>query len=181
MIKSQSREWQELAVLAQAGDQRAYAELLRDITPSIRNFLAGRLANPDWADDIVQEVLISVHKSLHTYSPDKPFRPWLIAIISFRRTDYLRQHYRQRDHEKTSTDDLNFQKEHVTKPEHWGEYKDVEKELDKLPETQRKVFQMMKIEGYTAQEVAKETGMSVSTVKVSSHRTAQKLKKALGG
>jgi len=177
---SQGDLWTEDAVQAQNGDKAAYNRLLRDIAPFIRNYILKSLANPDWADDITQEVLISVHKSLNTYSPDRPFRPWLMAIINFRRTDYLRKHYNQRGNKQTTLDDYDFQAMHVTNPAHAGEYKDIEAALDSLPEKQRKVFEMIKIKGYTAKEVANEMGMSVSAVKVSAHRTMSKLKKMLG-
>lgn len=172
--------WQEWAAQAQQGDKKAYNLLLRDIVPYIHNFIAPRLANPDWVDDITQEVLISVHKSLNTYSPDRPFKPWLSAIISFRRTDFLRKHYSARDNKQTTTDDINFVREHVTETPFAGELKDVEKALEQFPEKQRKVFMLMRVEGYTAQEVADEMGMSVSAVKVSVHRTTNKLKDMLG-
>ena len=176
---SQSDLWTEYAAKAQAGDKAAYNQLLKEIAPFIRNFVLGSLANDDWADDIMQEVLISVHKSLKTYSPDRPFKPWLMAIINFRRTDYLRKHYKARDNKKTSLDDYDFQNSHVTNPAHAGEYKDIEAALETLPDNHRKVFEMIKIQGYTAKEVANEMGMSVSAVKVSAHRTMNKLKKIL--
>lgn len=176
---SQAEMWGQWAVQAQEGDKRAYNQLLSDIAPFIRNFVVGSLANPDWADDIMQEVLVSVHKSLKTYSPERPFKPWLIAIINFRRTDFLRKHYNKRDNVKTSLDDADFLKNHVTNPDHAGEYKDIEKALDSLPEQQSKVFKMVKIEGYTAKEVANEMGMSVSAVKVSAHRTMKKIQDML--
>ncbi|MGB0718922.1 MAG: RNA polymerase sigma factor [Bdellovibrionales bacterium] len=176
---SKSEVWQDWAVAAQEGNAKAYNRLLSDIAPFIRNYLIGRLANPDWADDITQEVLISVHKSLKTYSGDRPFRPWLMAIVNFRRTDYLRKHYAGRGDRQTSLDNAEFQTAHVTNPARAGEYKDIEAALENLPEKQIKVFEMMKIKGFTAQEVAKETGMSVSAVKVSAHRTLNKLKAML--
>ncbi len=178
--KTQSELWTEYAGLAQAGDKTAYNALLREIAPFIRNYILKSLANPDWADDISQEVLISVHKSLNTYSPDRPFRPWLMAIVNFRRTDYLRKHYNARENKQTTLDDFDFQKAHVTNPTHAGEYKDIETALDTLPDNQRKVFEMIKIKGYTAKEVANEMGMSVSAVKVSAHRSMAKLKAILG-
>ena len=52
--------------------------------------------------------------------------------------------------------------------------------LQTIPQKQRDVFTKLKLEGYTAQEVANETGMNVSAVKVSAHRTLQKLKAMLG-
>ena len=171
--------WTDYATKAQGGDKTAYNQLLREIAPYIKNYILRSLANPEWADDIVQEVLISVHKSLNTYSPDRPFKPWLMAIINFRRTDYLRKHYNSRQNMQTTLDDYDFQKMHVTNPEHAGEYKDVEAALQSLPENQRKVFEMIKIQGYSAKEVANEMGMSVSAVKVSAHRTMNKLKDIL--
>ncbi|MEM7651233.1 MAG: RNA polymerase sigma factor [Pseudomonadota bacterium] len=176
---SQGEIWTEYAAKAQDGDKAAYNALLREIAPFIRNFILRSLANPDWANDITQEVLISVHKSLNTYSPDRSFRPWLMAIINFRRTDYLRKHYNSRQNKQTTLDDYDFQSMHVTNPEHAGEYKDIEAALSDLPDAQRKVFEMIKIQGYTAKEVANEMGMSVSAVKVSAHRTMKKLKEIL--
>ncbi len=176
----QDEKWKDLAGRAQEGDTRSYNKLLQDIAPYIRNYLAGGLANPDWADDITQEVLISVHKSLKTYSPALPFRPWLMAIVNFRRTDFLRKHYAARGDKQTPLENMEFQKNYVTDSPYAGELKDIEGALDELPEKQREVFRLMKIEGYSAQEVAKRMGMNVSAVKVSAHRTANKLKAKLG-
>lgn len=177
--KTQNERWSAWAAQAQDGDKRAFAMLLRDITPFIRSVLAGGLSNPDWIDDITQDVLISVHKSLATYSPDRPFRPWLSAIIGFRRLDFLRRYYREHKNRHTSLEDKEFLAGHVTNVDIAGELTDVETALEQLPEKQRKVFTMLKVEGYSAREVANEMGMSVSAVKVSAHRTMKKLKKDL--
>ncbi|MDB2682649.1 RNA polymerase sigma factor [Alphaproteobacteria bacterium] len=177
---SQSQLWSDLAAKAQTGDKRAYEQLLKDILPFIQNVIRGRLANPDWVDDITQDALMSVHKSLKTYDPKMPFRPWLMAIVSFRRTDYLRKHYRTRDQKQLSSDMAEFQGSSVTNPTHAGEYKDIEAALGELPEKQRKIFQMVKIQGYSIEEVANEMNMNASAVKVSAHRTMKKLQKRLG-
>lgn len=175
----QDESWNGWAAAAQQGDKRAYAALLQDITPFIRGVTAGGLANADWVDDIAQEGLISVHKSLHTYSPDRPFRPWLAAIAGFRKADFLRRHYGSRGDKRTSLDDPDFMASQVTNPAHAGELKDIEEALASLPEKQRKVFELMKIKGYSAREVANEMGMTVTAVKVSAHRAAARLKEAL--
>lgn len=172
--------WSEWAAQAQAGDKKSYRRLLAEIAPYIRNYLVGGLANPDWAEDITQEALISVHKALKTYDADKSFKPWMMAIVNFRRTDFLRKHYSGRHDKQTTMDDMDFQKMHVTNPEFAGEYKDVESALDELPDKQRKVFEMIKIQGYSAKEVANEMDMTESAVKVSAHRTMNKLKEKLG-
>ncbi len=176
---SKKDKWAALAVKAQAGDSRAYADLLRAIAPYIKNYVSPSLANPDWAEDVTQDVLISVHKSLKTYSAERPFKPWLHAIINFRRTDFLRRHYAGRADKTAPLENLDFEGEYVTKSPYAGELKDIEAALDALPEKQKKLFIMMKIEGYSAQEVADVMGMSISAVKVSVHRTAAKLKQDL--
>jgi RNA polymerase sigma-70 factor (ECF subfamily) len=179
-LNSTSDDWQEWAIAAQDGDKRAYNKLLSAIAPYIRNSIIKSLSNQDAAEDITQEVLISVHKSLSSYSPQRPFRPWLMAIVNFRRTDYLRKHYAQRQDKMTTTDEnYEFEAENVTNPNNAGELKDIEAALEGLSEDHRKIFQMIKIEGYTAKEVANEMGMNESAVKVSAHRTMKKLQDKL--
>lgn len=176
----QGDRWNALARKAQSGDKAAYNQLLRDIIPFIQKVIARTLANPDWVDDITQDVLMSVHKSLKTYDPNLSFRPWLMAIVNFRRTDYLRKYYRTRDQKEKSENMAHFLGDSVTNPTHAGELKDIEGALNALPEKQGKIFRMVKIEGHSIEEVAKTMDMSQSAVKVSAHRTMKKLQKKLG-
>ena len=157
---SDNTDWEQLATVSQKGDKRAYQILLKEA-----------------AEDIMQEVLISVHKSLSTYSADRPFKPWLLAILNFRKTDYLRKYYAKRQ-DKTSTTEENyeFEAENVTNPDNLGELKDIEKAISSLPEQQQRIFKMVKLEGYTAREVANEMGMKENAVKVSAHRAMMKIR-----
>lgn len=179
MTASSDEMWAGMAAKAQRGDKKAYNQLLGELIPFIKSVVAGGLANPDWIDEVVQEVLISVHKSLHTYSADRAFKPWLVSIIHFRKSDLLRKHYRKRGDKKATTDDQEFISQHVTKPYNAGELKDIEQALQQVSEKQRELFTLTRIEGYSMKEVANRTGMSVSAVKVSVHRTAEKLKSYL--
>jgi len=174
-FEDSEEKWAGLAEQSQKGDKRAYTQLLTEISPYIRNIAMKSLSNADAADDVVQEVLISVHKSLSTYSNDRPFKPWLHAIISFRKTDYLRKYYANRQDKTVDSEVLNFSTEHVTEMGAAGELKDIEKALETLPEQQRRIFTMVKIEGYSIAEVAQEMDMKESAVKVSAHRTMKKL------
>lgn len=174
---SGSDEWEILAAAAQKGDKLAYTRLLKAISLYVPKVLGATLAESSWIDDITQDVLMSVHKSLKTYSPERPFKPWLRAIISFRRADYLRRYYAARKNGQVDLEDPEFQSVHVTVPDFAGELKDIEAQLEKLSGKQRQIFEMMRIYGYSAQEVAEEMGMSVSAVKVSVHRAQNKMQK----
>src|SRR2546422_6880906 len=59
----------------QAGDADAYIQLMREITPRIRFVVRSRrkfLAVDD-IEDLVQDVLLSVHAVRATYDPGRPF------------------------------------------------------------------------------------------------------------
>lgn len=179
-MQNNSLDWDQLAKASQTGDKKAYNQLLKEIYPYIQNVLYPTLANADWVDDLTQNILISVHKSLNTYAADRPFKPWLHAIINFRRADFLRKHYSKKKDKQMPYDEALLEKQYVTDPAHAGEYKDIEKQLADLPEKQRDVFVKMKIKGYSAKEIAEEMDMTESAVKVSAHRTMNKLKDKLG-
>lgn len=179
-----SREhiWRDLVVKAQGGDALAYRQLLGEIAPFVRRVVAKGLPTLDAADDVAQEVLISVHKALATYRADRPFLPWLMAIVNFRRTDYLRAYYARQGHRQAPTEILDNLEDVTSEggtPESTGRYDDILQAVEELPERQKEVFRLVKLEGLSTQEAANKTGMSVSAIKVSVHRTIKKLKDRL--
>ena len=57
-----------------------YVTLLRAITPRIRQLVRRRrtfLGESD-VEDVVQEVLLSIHAVRATYDPARPFVPWVV-------------------------------------------------------------------------------------------------------
>ncbi len=165
----QKDKFAKLMHRAQAGDNAAYEELLKAISPLIRGFINNRIGTGADNDDILQEVLLGIHRASHTYNTDRPFKNWMFAIADHKVKDYLRAHYRKKalkqvDFEKVQ----DFLTEPVTNDTSAGEV--LSELLDKLPEKQRRIVYMMKIEGYSAKEVAKKMNMSVSAVKVTAHR-----------
>src|SRR5512139_3795799 len=82
--------WRALMARAQDGDAAAYRALLGAITPYARAIASRALRERADAEDVVQEVLMTVHRIRHTYDPARPFRPWLLAIVRHRVLDRLR-------------------------------------------------------------------------------------------
>jgi RNA polymerase sigma-70 factor (ECF subfamily) len=160
------------------GEKAAYAELLRESGRLLRPFLARRLSFECEVDDLLQEVLISIHKARHTYDGKRPYRPWMFAIAKFRLQDYLRVHYA--DHLRHAEDiaDLeNYLPEDVT--EAIISYESISGEVLKLPEKQATILQLMHQEGYTSKEVAAKLGMTESAVKVAAFRAYKVLRQKL--
>lgn len=170
-------EWDALARSAQKGDKNAYHRLLQSIAPYIKNVISPSLANKDWADDIAQDVLMGVHKSLPRYIAEQPFRPWLNAIIRYRKADFFSRYYQQQNHMNVSLDERNEALAGVDDPiANLHDKQVIDAALSILSIQQQTVFRLLRLEGHSVKEVAQQTGMSESAVKVSAHRSAQKLK-----
>jgi RNA polymerase sigma-70 factor, ECF subfamily len=76
---------------AQDGDGAAYRRLLEDVTPYLRSLAARHRALSGDTDDVVQDILLTLHIVRHTYDPGRPFGPWLVAIARRRIVDRLRR------------------------------------------------------------------------------------------
>jgi len=160
------------------GDQLAYANLLRETARLLRPFLSKRLSFESEIDDLLQEILISIHKARHTYDGKRPYTPWVYAIAKFRLQDYLRAHYADQLRHSVELSELeNILHEDVT--ESTINYESISGEIQKLPEKQAAILQLMHQEGYTAKEVAAKLGMNESAVKVAAHRAYKVLRKKL--
>ena len=160
------------------GDKAAYATLLRETGRLLKPFLIRRLSFESEAEDVLQEILISIHKARHTYDGNRPYKPWMYAIARFRLQDYLRVHYAdQLRHAEDISDFENILHEDVT--ELALSYESISGEVLKLPEKQAAILQLMHQEGYTSKEVAAKLGMTESAVKVAAHRAYKVLRQKL--
>src|SRR3954452_8769345 len=70
-----------LLTRAQGGDVRAFEDLLRGYLPQIRRFArAFALVDAD-ADDLAQDAIIKVYKSLRLFRYQSAFSTWLFAVV----------------------------------------------------------------------------------------------------
>lgn len=163
---------------SQNGDQQAYAALLRETARLLRPYLSRRLSFDSEVEDVLQEILISIHKARHTYDGERPYRPWAYAIARFRLQDYLRKHYADELRHAVDIAELeNNLHQDVTEPD--ISYESISGEIHKLPEKQAAILQLMHRDGYTAKEAAEKLGMTESAVKVAAHRAYKVLRERL--
>lgn len=161
-----------------SGNSHAYVTLLKETSRILRPFLSKRLSASNEVDDVLQEILISIHKARHTYDGNRPFKPWVYAIALFRLQDYLRAHYA--DHLRHAVD-ISEMEESFMEPvtEAAISYESISSEVEKLPAKQATILKLMHHDGYTAKEIAQKIGMQESAVKVSAHRAYKILKEKL--
>ena len=170
---------------AQAGDADAYLELLRAITPRIRRAVARQrgFAGPEAVEDLVQDVLLSLHMVRATYDPRRPFMPWLLAILRNRLADGARRHGRTAAREVAVDDlDVTFSPT-ATNPdqEASGDMHVLERAIQALPAGQRQAIELLKLQELSLNEASAVSGQSVGALKVATHRAMAALRRALGG
>lgn len=173
----------QLMHLAQQGDSAAYVELLQAITPTIRRIVSGKrgFAGPEEVEDLVQEILLSLHKVRATYDPARPFVPWLQAIVRNRLADGARRYARTGQRE-ISIDDDRVTFTGLEANSEAGDPNDVEvlkRAVDDLPDAQRQAIELLKLRELSLKEAAAITGSSEVSLKVATHRAIASLRKAL--
>lgn len=170
---------------AQDGDRRAYAALLSEVAALARQMVRRRFAflQPQDVEDLVQDILLSVHAARSTYDPGRPFLPWLAAIARNRVADGARRYTRRTANELTS-DRLpeTFPAEQANMPQ--GRYGDAEalaQAMADLPPGQRQAIELIKLGEMSLKEASAVSGMSVGALKVAVHRGIAALRRALTG
>ncbi|MDH5656760.1 MAG: sigma-70 family RNA polymerase sigma factor [Spirochaetia bacterium] len=162
---------------SQKGNQNAYKQLLSQIQIELKPLLIKKIANEEDREDILQNILIAIHNARHSYTPGRPFRPWMSAIANHKIIDYYRQKNRQSSRE-TDQEDTDFAWNDETQIR-LETNEQIESLLGKVSQKQARILKYMKLEGLSVKETATLMEMSVSAVKVAAHRAYKKLKKEI--
>lgn len=173
-------DWSILMARGQDGDKDAYRRLLKEVTPYLRSLVGRRIPAPSDIEDVVQDVLLTIHATRQTYDPSRPFGPWLVAVANRRLVDRLRRDGRLRsretafmaEHETFSVHPANLEEELSGRHE-------LEAALGSLPPGQRQAIRLLKLEGMTLKEAAAATGTSVAALKAATHRALKTLRRLL--
>ena len=172
----------ELMRAAQAGNADAYLALLTAVTPRIRRVVRARRAFFGAADleDLVQDVLLSVHAVRATYDPARPFMPWLLAIVRHRLADAARRYVRHQREVVVEDFDVTFADVAANnKEEDMDDLEALTHAIQALPAGQRQAIELLKLKELSLKEAAAATGSSVSALKVATHRAMVSLRRLL--
>jgi RNA polymerase sigma-70 factor (ECF subfamily) len=177
-LQLQEASWVVLMRATQGGDAVSYDRLLRSVTPFIRNLVRRYCRDPNLAEDVVQDVLLTVHRIRHTWDPERPFSPWLASIAARRGIDRIRRASRVSRHEVS--DELAIETFAIPAANNESgalrAAETIEPLLAALPERQRRALEAVKIRGLSVAEAARESGQSVSALKVNVHRAVKALR-----
>jgi RNA polymerase sigma factor (sigma-70 family) len=173
-----------LMAAAQAGDRAAYESLLRDCVPTIKMVARRQGVPDDQTDDVVQEVLLSIHHARHTYDPSRSFTAWLQVIAARRAIDHLRRNNRQRLREVHAPFAYENHVDPSADPSRTVQHADgrsqANRMIDELPARQQEAVKHLILEEKTLSEAAAATRRTQGALKVNLHRALKTLRSRLG-
>jgi RNA polymerase sigma-70 factor, ECF subfamily len=161
------------------GDSESYRLLLQKVkdlmTPFVSNTLSKfGLSASGGQEDVLQEILLGLHLKRATFDPSQFFLPWMYAIARYKAIDYLR---RNKVAFKSVSIEESFEEFELGEVPEVGTGLDLESLCERLPQKQRDLLLLVKVDGLSINEAALKTGFSVSDVKVTVHRALKELKK----
>ncbi len=160
-----SEDLRQLAIRSQTGDRQAYTEFLKKLSPYIHGALRRKLGSIVDQEDLAQECLMGIHKSLSSYQPDQPIKPWVSAIIRYKLADHFRKLEKNKEQLiggeslDVTNDPSEPNNEEATSKRHASEV------LGVLPDKLRRALEMTHIEGMTYSEAAKKEGISEAALR----------------
>ena len=160
---------------AAKGDEGAFERLYRRHVARIHT-LVRRMAGPDPAEEITQDVFVRAWDKLPTFRGDSAFGTWLYrlavnVVLSHRRSE--------RGARRVLLDDdtaLEYQAAPQAPP---GMRLDLETAMARLPEGARQVFVLHDVEGWTHEEIGKQLGLVPGTSKSQLSRARAALRRML--
>lgn len=167
----------ELMVRYQQGDAAAASSLVELLSPQLFRFFAAQMGSAADANDMLQDTWLRIHRVRHTYRGGEPVLPWVYAIARRVRVDSYRK--RRRVGAREVTTDVLPERPQAAETDR--DLPAFEEMIAVLPESQREVLTLLKVNGLSVEEVARATSSTVGAVKQKAHRAYERLRGVLAG
>jgi len=170
-----------LVLRCQAGDEAAFAKLMRTFESKTLGYLRGIV--DDDADDVQQEVWLTVYRHLGGLADAGAFRTWLFRTTRHSAIDCLRK--RKREHELIN--DVPLEDVVGSSAERAGD-DDESLAVDEaaltaavmaMPPPQREVVLLRYRDGLSYREIAQVVGRPIGTVRTRLHHAKKRLQESL--
>lgn len=182
VLDRREQAWRAWMVAAQSGDGEAYQKLLLELLPFARRLVASRVSDAAAREDIVQNALVSIHRARHTYRAERPFTPWLHAILRNAISDWGRSRARlSRREVSLEIDGIPEPSVDPADPFADAISPELEQALASIPKAQREAVELIHLEGLSVGEAAARAGVSSGALKVRAHRGYRALRALLRG
>ena len=168
---------------SQNGDRAAYISLLQQVVPVLRRLMRRKLWFMRVTDheDLVQDVLLSLHVARAKYDNSRPFMPWLMRIARNRMIDGARRQARLQANEILMDEFAISSPDEAHAPieDGYGDPEALRRAVTLLPPRQREAIELVKLRELSLKEAANLSGMSTGALKLSVHRGIKSLRSSL--
>jgi RNA polymerase sigma-70 factor (ECF subfamily) len=170
-------DWGASLAAAQAGDADAYRRFLRAALPFIRAVARRRCGSEEEAEDVAQDVLLTVHRIRHTYEPGRPVKPWLTAITVRRAIDATRKRSRVRTREIFDEHAYETFSDPQANQEVGNDAPRVLAGMTAdLSRGQKEAIDLVKVQEMSLAEASAVSGQTIASLKVNIHRAIKKMR-----
>lgn len=157
-----------LAGAARAGDRGAREELLYRTHAHAFRWALVHTGDPDDADDVAQEVLVTVHRRLDAFRGQARFTTWLYRVTQNAAAGFHRRRvsrWRTARLAASEGDDRGRERDPAERVADAGLAELVREFFRDLPMRQRATFDLVDLQGYTPLEAAEMLGMKPATAR----------------
>jgi RNA polymerase sigma-70 factor (ECF subfamily) len=181
-MRARTRSDEELMLAYRNGEAEAFDELFIRFKDRVYSYFARTLPEADGAAELLQQTFLQVHQARARYDASRPFATWLFSIAANLRKDELKRRGRSRD-EPGQEEALAARPAPGPGPEALllaaERVHHVEEALARLPDSQREVIVLHKLEGLSFPEIAAVLGEEVEAVKGRAFRGYRALRRLL--
>ena len=161
------------------GDPKAMEEIVRRYSNKVYNLAYHLTRDTSAAEEIMQDVFLTVIAKINTLTNDAFFSTWLYRVTTNASYGFLRKE--KKFTEQTVSEEEVDQEPAIDYVYDWSTLSDdillsaesrkiLEYSIDSLPEAMRTVVIMKDVEGFSNEEIAQTMGLSVPAVKSRLHR-----------
>ncbi len=161
-------------VLATEGDAAAFERVYRAHLPRVFN-LARRMAGPDAADELTQDVFVRAWQKLALFRGESSFATWLhrlavnVIIERFRTLGTVRDRF-------LPDGEAVLEVAPAARTKSYDLSMDLQAAIEQLPAGARTIFVLHDVEGYKHEEIGTLLGISPGTSKSQLHRARHTLR-----
>ncbi len=174
-------------------DEWAFNEIVNRYSCKIYRHALKYTKNERTADDILQEVFLTLVEKLETFRNESNFSTWLYSLTKNTSLMYLRKNKKYQSELHLYDDTYNQEgAQYVIPTEDWRFIPDeiiiqekkrekIDKAMMEIPEIYRKVLRLKDMEGHSNKEVSNLLGISIAAVKSRALRARLQIKDKLSG
>ncbi|WP_254713078.1 RNA polymerase sigma factor [Polaribacter sp. HaHaR_3_91] len=181
---------ENLIAQLKSGKQTAFSQLLDDYQQKVFGTCISFVPNKEDAEDIAQEVFLEIFRSISKFKGDSKLSTWIYKIATNKCLEFIRKKNTKKRFAFMQTilgNEIPLDKtNYFTEVNHPGillENKEksatIFKAINTLPEAQRIVFTLAKIDDKSYQEIVEITGKSLSSVESLMFRAKKSLQEKL--